>query len=555
MRSASGTPATATTTAGAVPSVLPGGSSGDGASQLFAWLEPRVSEVDGCRLEAVRDDAGGWWSAPAGLPEPVVAAAVSAARGVEVALPGRAWGGAVPLRPRGAVRQGGAIMVVSALVAPRPSRVLRLHVIALRESSAALCRAASALLANARQLAAAAESVTAENESFRSLHLAHRRLSVAAGANGPAGVAEALRDATGRPVAVWHGGSQVAAVEVGGDPPVPPGPPEPPGPPGDVPEGRAVRSGGWLWFAAPAGDGQLTLVGVGDGDGDAGRVTAALLEDAAALAAQEMRVLTAERGAGPMAWSHLADGLLSDEDGGQVRARAGALGYDIDRPHRVVAVRGTTDAAGAADAVARAARAQRATALATTHEGDVVLVTPDELDLGALLDHVRAQQGGRPVLVGTSSWHRRGEGLSGALREARTALRLAADTADGRVVHFDDLGIVRLLAGAGDTSELRRYVRRWLGPLLDYDRRRGTELARTVAVYLGHGGSVARSSEALIIHASTLKYRLSRAAALTGLDLNDPEARFHLQLAGRASAALAALGPDEGPAGAPVSSE
>lgn len=551
MRSASGTPATTATAAGAVPS-LPGGPSGDGASQLFAWLEPRVSEVDGCRLEAVRDDAGGWWSAPAGLPEPVVAAAVSAARGVEILLPGRAWGGAVPLRPRGAVREGGAIMVVSALFAPRPSRVLRLHVIALRESSAALCRAASALLANARKLAAAAESVTAENESFRSLHVAHRRLSVAAGANGPAGVAEALRDATGRPVAVWHGGSQVAAVEVGGDRPVRSGPP---GPPGELPEGRAVHSGGWLWFAVPAGDGRVTLVGVGDGDGDAGRVTAALLEDAAALAAQEMRVLTAARGDGPMAWSHLADGLLQDEDGAQVRARAGALGYDIDRPHRVVAVRGATDAAGAADAVARAARAQRATAVTTTHEGDAVLVTPDELDLGALLDHVRAQLGGRPVLVGASSWHRPGQGLSSALREARTALRLAGDTGDGRVVHFDDLGIVRLLAGAGDTSELRRYVQRWLGPLLDYDRRRGTELARTVAVYLGHGGSVARSSEALIIHASTLKYRLSRAAALTGLDLNDPEARFHLQLASRASAALAALGADEDPAGAPVSSE
>lgn len=539
--------------AGALPRLLPARSSGDGAAELFASIAQRVADVEGCRLEAVRDDAGTWWSGPAGLPEPVVAAAVSAARGVEVALPGRAWSGAVPLSPGQGARRRRAMMVISAPAAPRPSRVLRLQVIALRESSAALCRAASALHANAAHLAAAGESMAAENESLRSLHVAHRRLSGAAGANGAAGVARALSDVTGRPVAVWYDGAQVAAAEVGSGPPAPSGEP---GLSGDVPEGRAFPSGGWLWFAVRAADRRVTVVGVGDGDaeGDAGRVTPVLLEQAAALAAQEMRVLAAARGTGQLAWMQLADGLLGDEDGDRARARADALGYDLDRPHRVVAVRGGADVTRAADALARAARAQGATALTTAHGADAVLVTPDELDLDALADRVGARLGGRPVVVGTSSWHPGGGGLSGALREAGTALRFAGGTAEGRVVNFDDLGVLPLLAAGGDASEVRRYVWRWLGPLLDYDGRRGTELARTVAVYLDLGGSVARSAEALIVHASTLKYRLARAAALTGLDLNDPEARFHLQLAGRARAALAALGADDDPPGAPVSS-
>jgi hypothetical protein len=64
-------------------------------------------------------------------------------------------------------------------------------------------------------------------------------------------------------------------------------------------------------------------------------------------------------------------------------------------------------------------------------------------------------------------------------------------------------------------------------------------LAQTAETFLDCAGSAARASTALRIHRQTLYYRLSRIAALTGLDLADGEARLLLH----ASLKAARLGP------------
>ena len=67
-------------------------------------------------------------------------------------------------------------------------------------------------------------------------------------------------------------------------------------------------------------------------------------------------------------------------------------------------------------------------------------------------------------------------------RQARLALRLPAQSSwDDTAIRFDDLGVYRLLVGIEDLGEVERFVQRWLGPLLEYDARRGSELVRTLA--------------------------------------------------------------------------
>jgi DNA-binding PucR family transcriptional regulator len=53
-------------------------------------------------------------------------------------------------------------------------------------------------------------------------------------------------------------------------------------------------------------------------------------------------------------------------------------------------------------------------------------------------------------------------------------------------------------------------------------------LTETAEVFLDCAGSASRAATALQIHRQTLYYRLSRVAALTGLDLADGEARLLL---------------------------
>ncbi len=105
---------------------------------------------------------------------------------------------------------------------------------------------------------------------------------------------------------------------------------------------------------------------------------------------------------------------------------------------------------------------------------------------------------------------------------------------DYRVAVFDELGLLRVLLSMEDTTGLEYFVQTTLGPLLDYDAKKGSTLVSTLGSFLEHGGNYETTSRALSVHRSTLKYRLHRIEELSGHDLSVPEVRFDLQLAGRA---------------------
>jgi DNA-binding PucR family transcriptional regulator len=128
--------------------------------------------------------------------------------------------------------------------------------------------------------------------------------------------------------------------------------------------------------------------------------------------------------------------------------------------------------------------------------------------------------------------------------EAELALRMqkAAGGPD-RVTLFDDLGIYKILATAGDTSAMERFVTEWLGSLIDYDAEHGTPLVLTLSQYLDCGGNYDASARALSVHRSTLKYRLRRIRQVSGHELGRPDVQFNLQVATHAWRTLEALRP------------
>ena len=95
----------------------------------------------------------------------------------------------------------------------------------------------------------------------------------------------------------------------------------------------------------------------------------------------------------------------------------------------------------------------------------------------------------------------------------------------------DELGVTRLLLAAGDQPDLADYVREVLGPVLDYDRERGTPLILTLRTYLEADCSLNAAAKCLQVHHKTLRYRLNRIHELTRLDLRRHEDRFRVDLA------------------------
>ena len=75
------------------------------------------------------------------------------------------------------------------------------------------------------------------------------------------------------------------------------------------------------------------------------------------------------------------------------------------------------------------------------------------------------------------------------------------------------------------------YLDRVLGPLLDYDDRRGSDLVGTLAAYFAAGASPRRAAGALHVHVNTVGQRLDRVTSLLGDDWQTPDRALEIQLA------------------------
>jgi DNA-binding PucR family transcriptional regulator len=127
-------------------------------------------------------------------------------------------------------------------------------------------------------------------------------------------------------------------------------------------------------------------------------------------------------------------------------------------------------------------------------------------------------------------------------REARLALKMQKVVGVGRdVTQFEDLGVFQVLAELPDVASVERFVRRWLGPLMDHDSNKGSQLVATLSAYLENGGHYDATAKLLVVHRSTLKYRLQQIRTVTGYDLGDPDTSFNLHLAARAWRTLEAM--------------
>ncbi|MGW7540459.1 PucR family transcriptional regulator [Streptomyces sp. NPDC054770] len=132
------------------------------------------------------------------------------------------------------------------------------------------------------------------------------------------------------------------------------------------------------------------------------------------------------------------------------------------------------------------------------------------------------------VLVGMGApVHELSDAVS-SVRQARLAVRGGEldPVRYGPVVSWDDLGLDRLLLQLPlerlTVEDLPASVARLVDPAC------GPDLANTLDVYLDCGADGQETARRLMIHRSTLYYRLERARKVTGVDLRDGAARREL---------------------------
>lgn len=373
----------------------------------------------------------------------------------------------------------------------------------------------------------------------------HDRLTrVAVDGGGQEGIARTVHELTGYPVAVED---RFGNLRAWAGPHCPdPYPKDPPARREQmlrraIREGRPTRDGGRLVVVARPRDDTVGVLALIDPAGTAGNQELVALEHGATVLAMELARLRSLAETEIRLRRDLVEELLSgtDQEGALVRAQA--LGYDLERNHRVVVVEGrgrTKDEEMFFHAVRRAARDHGAGSLIVARKDSVVVLADSEPPWDQFRERILTELGRGQCRIGVGGLCHQPADFPRSYREAWIALKMQRTTRGkpGATV-FDDLGVYRVLGELGDVATapvVERFVRDWLGPLIDYDAQKGSQLVPTLCRYFECGGNYDATAEALAVGRSTFKYRLRRIRELLGHDLSDPETNFNLQLAIRA---------------------
>jgi sugar diacid utilization regulator len=378
----------------------------------------------------------------------------------------------------------------------------------------------------------------------------HRQLNEIVANAGEAGIAKTLHQLTGFPVLIQdvHGNTRAAA--------------------GDVPSDRRAKEQpekrqevirelqitrqavyyrrAWLVLANPR-PGVHGVIALADPARTATETDLAALEYAATVLSVELARLQSVAEAELRSHRDFAEELLAGADEPTVKASAHALGYDPERPHRVLVATGRPrDGLDAQffQAVLREVRRLDLATLIVGRANYIVIIAYREVDWAKLQVDITSHLPSGTCRLAVGSRYPNAWQVAASYREAQFVANLSS-LAVGHpavpVLLFDSLGVYRMLSSVTDPAGIEAFMNDQLGTLLEYDKRHRSDLLATLARYFDSGCNIDQAAEMLSIHRSTLKYRLKRVRELLGQDLNDGSTRLDLHLATRVWLTLESL--------------
>jgi hypothetical protein len=148
----------------------------------------------------------------------------------------------------------------------------------------------------------------------------------------------------------------------------------------------------------------------------------------------------------------------------------------------------------------------------------------------AVGEHVGRALLGRGVQVSLSRTVNGLREIFNARRQVDQVLEITSPTDDLTVVTYDDALARIALSDIGQFIEDSAIDYPKLELLRAEDRNTGSEYTTTLTAYLATFGNVMAAARQLNVHVTTLRYRLRRLQAISGLDLDDPAERLLCQL-------------------------
>jgi GGDEF-like domain len=396
-----------------------------------------------------------------------------------VELAGVPWAWAYPMPEPG---RAAGCLVAAAAREPATDELLLLQILA-QQTAAAL----AAARLRGRQEQHAAELQRAQAALRRRVQVHDRLTQVTQRAEGQDGIARAVYELTGLPAAIEDCSGHLRAWAGPGRPdPYPEADPRR----RDALLRRAVaarvpvRDGDRLISAALLAGDPVVVLAVSDPGSTAGDTERVAIEHATTVLGMEVARLRGLAETGTHLRSKLVLDLIAGADEPGVLSRAQALGYDLGRPHRVIAVEGRRggDIDAFFRAVSRAAADGQVGSLLAVHLREVIVLADTERPWEQLRAAVVANLHGARCRLGVGGCCEDLGEFPRSYREARLALRIQkAVRGHDQTTQFEQLGVYQVLGNARETAAMERFVRQQLGALMDYDARHGAQLVKPLS--------------------------------------------------------------------------
>ncbi|WP_240417244.1 XylR N-terminal domain-containing protein [Paenibacillus periandrae] len=231
------------------------------------------------------------------------------------------------------------------------------------------------------------------------------------------------------------------------------------------------------------------------------------------------------------------------------------LGYDINQPHYVMVVKLKSKQASSVDHevlsdgthkiiqfLTTQLKQHGLTVLLSTKLDQVAVLIPDaylginQMKIKAygkqLVTQLKHVTDNLHITLGISSLCEDVEKIHYGYKEANKSLEIAAlKKEQSSVVFASELGFLSIMLDARKPEELEKFANHVLGPIKQYDLKHSTELLKTIYYYLENECNLYRTSRALHISISGMRYRLHRMKEVFNIEFGESSARFHLQMA------------------------
>jgi len=149
-----------------------------------------------------------------------------------------------------------------------------------------------------------------------------------------------------------------------------------------------------------------------------------------------------------------------------------------------------------------------------------------------LLDYFKLEHIEDKISIGVGRLYHDYRLLHKSYKEANKAiLNLSMNKKVNHLLHFDDLGIYRILSHESLQNELKQFYDEMLGHIVIYDKEKDGDLIATLRAYFECGRNVKKVSEVMFTHYNTVIYRLQRIKEIANINLDDPETALNIHVA------------------------